>query len=70
MAEFAFRNSLTEEVRRGQGFSLNLAARSLGIKVPFRGSLEFPWFPWECWEGDRCLWHFTHKGECAAGPRP
>lgn len=70
MAEFAFRNVETEEVRRASGTSLNRAARSLGFEVPFRGGLPHPWIPWECWEGKRCAWHCTMQGQIVAGPRP
>ena len=50
---FVFKNTATGETKKAIGqFSLNSAARLLGLRVP----LEAPWKAFECLHGDEVLW--------------
>lgn len=79
MCNFLFKNGETGEIRRAASFSLNSAARLIGLNVPYgragirpgrNHSLPDPWIPWECWETpEECLWHYTPEGDCVSGPR-
>lgn len=70
MPTFMFRSTQTGVVRHATSRSLNNARDVLAIASPEKhfhdGSL---WQPWECWEGGKCLWHYTEAGECVDGPR-
>jgi hypothetical protein len=57
MASFIFRNADTAETRQASAVSLNVAARSVGLDVPYRGKLPEPWQAIECRdEAGRILW--------------
>lgn len=72
MPVFSFRHAETNELRSGEAATMREACKTLtGIELP----PSFPWThmgwrPWECWDGDKCLWHYTEEGEIVDGPRP
>ena len=62
LRRFVFRNRNTGELRQTTSYSQNSAARLAGIDVPHCGQLLLPWEPWECWDGDTCVWHYGDDG--------
>jgi hypothetical protein len=56
MNTYTFKNLETGEIRKGLATSMNLAARSIGLDVPFRGNIPEPWKAIECRDGAKLIW--------------
>jgi len=68
--KYVFHNTKTGGLVEAEGYSLNSAARKIGINVPVQGKLPKPVLVWECWDEAKCIWHVTEDGKIEPGPRP
>lgn len=62
MYRYVFKNATTNAETFRDSFALNPARASL----PNGGK---DWQPWECWQGNECIWHYDATGRMHHGTR-